>query len=377
MQQTGLRTGYVSTPDGMLALRLPDDFGPGEHVTGTLAKVPNGTTEVETQTHLAHLSQYSVQIETVKVFADDTPIHFKTPLPRNAQPLQPTSAEGDTIESIATFSDPAGQPIAEVAFEMPRVAKKCPPPRTSSTTGGGPTPFTFPKTTAIDEFFLIEGQFNGLFDNTHAQVNGTDVPIIAESEHGVVIDNPTTTTGPATVSIQEGAFKQTETVQVVPPQVAQLPTHQVLAQATKPLQTTATSKELPKVSLPQPNTAVSSTPVVPEAVSSPPQSQATPTVSECETTIGNYKANLHALVDSAWHPSRPATKGEYVAHFRYGITSSGQLDHVELLQSSGSDTLDRSALQRIYELQGHFPPVPSCFQQPVLEINHTFKVIYR
>jgi TonB family protein len=97
----------------------------------------------------------------------------------------------------------------------------------------------------------------------------------------------------------------------------------------------------------------------------------------CIETLNLYRTNLRSIVDAGWHPPKPPQKGVWQARLQYNLLRSGGVGNVRILQSSGFSALDQAAIQRVYAMQGQFRPLPSCYTEPALEIEHTFKVIYR
>ena len=97
----------------------------------------------------------------------------------------------------------------------------------------------------------------------------------------------------------------------------------------------------------------------------------------CDMTVSLYKDNLHAMVDEGWKSPKPPHKGTWTAVLKYDILRNGAVSNVRVVKGSGYAGIDHSAVQRVYQLQGTFRPLPSCYDKPTLEVDHTFKVIYR
>jgi hypothetical protein len=97
----------------------------------------------------------------------------------------------------------------------------------------------------------------------------------------------------------------------------------------------------------------------------------------CAMTIDMYRQNLRSTVDEGWKSPKPPQKGTYIAKLQYDLQKDGYVRNIRVLQSSGYKPIDDSAINRVQQLQGTFRPIPSCFSEEFMEIDHTFKVIYR
>jgi len=100
-------------------------------------------------------------------------------------------------------------------------------------------------------------------------------------------------------------------------------------------------------------------------------------VSDCQVDIEVFKMQLRAQVDQGWRTVKPPSKGEWITMLSYILGKQGQIESVKLIQSSGHPPIDESATSRIQELQGKFSPLPSCFKEETLEVQHTFKILYQ
>jgi TonB family protein len=90
-----------------------------------------------------------------------------------------------------------------------------------------------------------------------------------------------------------------------------------------------------------------------------------------------YREDLRGMVDNGWHAAKPPYKGTWTALLHYDITRDGHVANVHVVQSSGVPAVDASAVSRVYEMQGQFRPLPSCYDKDTLDVDHTFKIIYR
>lgn len=97
----------------------------------------------------------------------------------------------------------------------------------------------------------------------------------------------------------------------------------------------------------------------------------------CMNTIEQYKTELRSLGAQGWHPSKPPHKGTWVVTLAYDLNRTGSVDNVKVTKSSGDPKLDQSAVSKVKSMSGQFPPIPTCYTEQHLEIDHAFKVIYR
>lgn len=186
----------------------------------------------------------------------------------------------------------------------------------------------------------------------------------------------------------------------------QLGTYQSAVQQFEQMNWSATSKpisptgEMPS-SVPQDTVSLGGEFIMltpsPSSVESNPQIGSDPIKSSiaqmCDMLVNVYRQNLMSAVDQGWKSPKPPQKGVYVAKFTYGIQQDGGLylppdgEAIHMLQSSGYSPIDQAARARIYELfgpsapfreaGGYKRPLPSCFTETFLKIDHTFRVIYR
>lgn len=98
----------------------------------------------------------------------------------------------------------------------------------------------------------------------------------------------------------------------------------------------------------------------------------------CETEIAQYQEQLRALIDRDWQSPTPPRKGTWNLTLVYELSQEGSVEGIRMVRSSGYRPIDNSAVERVrtLDLQGYFPPLPSCYQQETLEIEHNFVVNY-
>ncbi len=97
---------------------------------------------------------------------------------------------------------------------------------------------------------------------------------------------------------------------------------------------------------------------------------------QCKQAMAGYQANLRKMTDNGWNPPKPPEKGEWSSVISYRLNHSHQIENVQLMRSSGFKALDDSAAERVKAIADQFEPLPKCYQQSSLEIEHTFTVKY-
>ena len=87
-----------------------------------------------------------------------------------------------------------------------------------------------------------------------------------------------------------------------------------------------------------------------------------------------YKARLKDTLKSHWN--KPVTKGTRTtsASVHFIITSAGDTQEVQLVQSSGDPVFDKSVLRAIYD-SVPFPKFPPAYQEDQLGVLYTFELI--
>lgn len=154
-----------------------------------------------------------------------------------------------------------------------------------------------------------------------------------------MLKNPTNTVGEQQVVVKEGTVVQRGMVETLPPHVA-LNTGSPLMAMPSPIEKTAVD-------------------------------------GACQELVSTYKQNLRSEVDRNWHPPKPYSKGTWVTLLKYDLTKDNRVVNINVVKPSGDPRLDQAAVSRVYQLQGQFKPIPQCYQQDRLPIDHTFKIIYR
>jgi TonB family protein len=96
----------------------------------------------------------------------------------------------------------------------------------------------------------------------------------------------------------------------------------------------------------------------------------------CQQLMTLYRAEMNAMVDTGWTPVIPPEPGVWTIVLRYDLTRNNTVENVRVVKSSGHPPLDQSAVERVYQLQGSFKPLPQCYPHDTYQQTHTFKVIY-
>ncbi|MGK7926402.1 MAG: TonB family protein [Spirulina sp.] len=111
---------------------------------------------------------------------------------------------------------------------------------------------------------------------------------------------------------------------------------------------------------------------------SPATEQPLPAIERlCRSLVSVYKANLQASLVQTWEVPRPPHKGVWTTRLAYKLHRDGTVSDVEVIQSSGFEPLDRSAIDHLQNIQAVFRPFPSCYQADFMEITHRFELTYR
>jgi len=76
-----------------------------------------------------------------------------------------------------------------------------------------------------------------------------------------------------------------------------------------------------------------------------------------------------ALIESNWY--KPPVPHGTRAMVRFRITSAGRLEAIELEESSGVPSFDRSALRALYAANP-LPPLPPAYGKPSVTVHLTF-----
>ena len=97
----------------------------------------------------------------------------------------------------------------------------------------------------------------------------------------------------------------------------------------------------------------------------------------CRSLVTAYKTNLQAALIQTWDVPRPPHTGIWTTRLTYHLHRDGSVSDVNVVQSSGFEPLDRSAIDHLQNIKAVFRPFPSCYQAEFMEINHRFELTYQ
>jgi hypothetical protein len=229
----------------------------------------------------------------------------------------------EAATALATWlllKDPEGHEIRRIKVPVHPAVVKTGMEETMTAT---PEQFKFPRTCETGKPIQFKGPFQKELSKTAVKIDGQEARILAKSPRSLVVDNPSTSAGIKDVQMISGDVS---------------------------------------VRGPIENRLGTNAPVIAD--------------DSCKQLMTAYKAELFGMVDKGWKPNRPPSHGVWTTVLDYNLTQKQTVENVRVLKSSGYGPLDQSAISRVYQLQGTFKPLPSCFSQPALEVEHTFKVVY-
>ena len=96
----------------------------------------------------------------------------------------------------------------------------------------------------------------------------------------------------------------------------------------------------------------------------------------CQQKVNLYLRDLKSTLNDTWSPPKPPNKGVWRALLTYNITKNGQVQNIQVVETSGYQPLDKAAMNHIYSLEQNFSPFPSCYTRDTLPVDHTFKLLY-
>ena len=96
----------------------------------------------------------------------------------------------------------------------------------------------------------------------------------------------------------------------------------------------------------------------------------------CQNKVNSYLSNMKTTLNDTWSPPKPPSRGVWKALLTYTITKSGQVKNVQIAQTSGYEPLDQAAINHVYSLEQNFSPIPSCYPEDSLPVDHTFRLLF-
>lgn len=196
VSQSGLREIELNAGGGKVKVTLPDDMRAGDTISGTVSAEPAGKTEAERAKNSAELSGYVVEIAGAQQspwekIGNKLRAFIKFALTEGKAPAGVLKSK--TGQTIANFD----VPISAVSITMPPTS----PPTAND--------FQFPTLGQQGRPLTLTGPFDGNISNTTVNINGRDVPLLAESPRSVVVEIPADATGPTKIDLKEGNVEKT------------------------------------------------------------------------------------------------------------------------------------------------------------------------
>jgi hypothetical protein len=183
--EDGLQRLLFAFPAGRLVVNLPDDIRPGDTISGTVSREPEGTDNAEREKNLGILNGMVIDLGGEQKFQADRP-RF-TWLPK----MPPSVTQQQYILRIVAIYSGTEQ-IAAVNVPL------------NLSTLPGPTAFTLPTLGQTGRNLSIPGLFDGDIGTTKCAIGGADCEILAESPRKIVFSTPTTVVGQKTISVSDG-----------------------------------------------------------------------------------------------------------------------------------------------------------------------------
>lgn len=97
----------------------------------------------------------------------------------------------------------------------------------------------------------------------------------------------------------------------------------------------------------------------------------------CQSLLSVYKANLQTILVQTWDVPRPPQTGIWTTRLTYNLHRDGSVSDIRVIQSSGYEPLDRSAIDHLQNIKEIFQPFPSCYKANFMEITHRFELTYQ
>lgn len=199
VSQTGLREIELEAGGGKVKVTLPDDMRAGDTISGTVSAEPAGKTEAERAKNSAELSGYVVEIAGAQQspwekIGNKLRAFIKFALTEGKAPAGVLKSK--TGQTISNFN----VPISSVSITMPPTS----PPTAND--------FQFPALGQQGRPATLTGPFDGNLSNTTVNINGRNVPLLAESPRSLVVEIPPDATGPTKIDLKEGNVEKTGSI---------------------------------------------------------------------------------------------------------------------------------------------------------------------
>ncbi len=174
----GLDLLRFSTPQGQVAVWLPDDIRAGDTISGTVITTPAGRSDAERTANSDTLSGYVVDVGGAPAPVKNGRLQFVVP---------PASAG-----VVVTLLGPSGTASGQTVVLSPNTA----PP---------PSRIALPPYGQASRPLVISGPFDGNAQNTTVVIGGRDIPLLAESPRSAVTAPPQGDPGKTTIAVRDGA----------------------------------------------------------------------------------------------------------------------------------------------------------------------------
>ncbi|WP_324283004.1 TonB C-terminal domain-containing protein [Cyanobacterium aponinum UTEX 3222] len=96
----------------------------------------------------------------------------------------------------------------------------------------------------------------------------------------------------------------------------------------------------------------------------------------CELDLEKYKQEQKTLLEENWQPPKPPRKGKWLAMLTYRLEKDLSISNITVIESSGYQPLDQSAVDHVNSLQQKIKPFPECYQRDFLDVDHQFKLLF-
>lgn len=183
--ENGVQRLLFAFPEGRLVVNLPDDIRPGDTISGTVAREPEGADTTEREKNLGILNGMVIDFGGEQKVQADKPAF--TWVPKVATPNIPPKY---VLKIVSVYS--GSEQIAAVNVPL------------NFSTLPGPTAFTLPATGQTGRNVSIPGPFDGHLGNTKCAIGGADCKILAESPRKIVVSTPATVVGQTTIAVSDG-----------------------------------------------------------------------------------------------------------------------------------------------------------------------------
>lgn len=183
--ENGVQRLLFAFPAGRLVVNLPDDIRPGDTISGTVFREPEGADNAEREKNLGILNGMVIDFGGEQKVQADKPMFTWVP-----QAPLPGTQPKYVLRIVAVYSGTEQMAAVNIPLNL--------------STQPGPTAFTLPTIGQTGRNVSIPGPFDGHLGNTKCAIGGADCQVLAESPRKIVISTPTTVVGQTTISVGEG-----------------------------------------------------------------------------------------------------------------------------------------------------------------------------